>query len=780
MRIGVEVGYVGWLLRDVMAMAATLALFLLPGLVAGQTAEKAGGVEASQPSAVIPGAGALLTLQRLDGEIDFDGLSDEATWAAIEPLPMVQHWPDFGAAMSRRTEIRVAYDDEYLWASGRFYDDPEGISANSLQRDLWDGDDAFDIIVDSFNDNQTALKFTTTPLGTLLDAEILNDAQFGGGVPAMNTAWNTFWDARTQQTDEGWFAEIRIPLSSLGFDVQNDRAVMGLIAGRYIARSNEKHLFPAIPPDWDMADFKPSQAQDMELRGVPNSTPLWITPYLLTGVDRTREPNRLPVTSPTSDFSREVGLDVKYGLSSNLTLDLTVNTDFAQVESDALQVNLDRFSLFFPEKRQFFQERSSTFRFALSEDNQLFYSRRIGLSDEGTPLRIFGGGRVAGRIGEWDLGVLSMQVDGGPVDVGPADGGPMDTEPTRPDENVAALRLRRTVLGSGRVGGIFTSRVRTDGGTDISVGADGEIPFGDERVTLQVAHTKNEEQPAAAVLQRSSARIFWERRSLRGFGYDASLTYSGPGYDPRLGFEARNDYTATQGRLAYVWDPEGDGPVDRYRFQTVTRSFWRNEDRSVESWLGRLQLLMDLSGGHWWNVTTNLTREDVRTGFDLPGATVSPGTFWNLDLFTRFESSRARTLSGAVTMYAGGAFDGYRFNLLVEPQVSLSRHLSVGAAYDIHRLWFPDRDQRVKADLARLRVRAALDSRLSAEAFLQYSAVTDALSTNFRVRYRFAEGRDLFIVVDEARDFTDRFGLQSVLGPTDRRLLVKYSWTFQP
>jgi len=478
------------------------------------------------------------------------------------------------------------------------------------------------------------------------------------------------------------------------------------------------------------------------------------------------------VQGPSTDFSLDVGLDLKYGLSSNLTLDLTANTDFAQVESDALQVNLDRFSLFFPEKRQFFQERSSTFSFALGEDNRLFHSRRIGLSEDGEPLTIFGGGRLAGRVGEGDVGALSMQVDG-------ASGGP--------DENVGAVRFRRRMLGSGRLGGMMTTRVRTDGRTDLSVGADGEIPFGQERVTLQLAHTSNEGDavdpgpPDASALQRSAARILWERRSLQGIGYDASLEYSGPGYDPALGFEARNDFTAIQARLAYVWEPAESDRVDRYRFQTVTRSFWRNADGSVESWLGRAQLLMDLSGGHWWNVTTNVTRESVREAFTLPGATVPTGTYWAIDLFTRLESSRARTLAGAVTLYAGRAFDGYRLFLNLEPQLKLSRHLSLGAGYNLQRLFFPSRDQSVNGDLARLRVNAALDPKLSAELFFQYSAPSDAVSTNLRIRYRFSEGRDLFIVLDEARDLTDRFGLDSaILGRTDRRLLVKYSWAFRP
>lgn len=747
------------------AVVLVAVLLGLPGRVEAQrTGRQATGTPI--PGSGLGGDAATVALPRLPGPVVLDGVPDEAAWEALAPLPMVQHWPTYRGAMSRETQIRVAYDDEYLWASGRFYDDPDGVRARSLQRDRWDGDDTFDLVIDSFNDDQTALRFTTTPLGILLDSEVLNDAQWSGGVQALNDSWNTFWDAEATRTEEGWFAEIRIPLASLGFDAEDGEAVMGIIASRTIARTNEKHIFPAIPPDWDMAEFKPSQARDVSLDGVEEQAPLWVTPYALAGLDRTRVPSAEPLRPPETQLSREVGVDVKYGLSSNLTLDLTVNTDFAQVESDALAVNLDRFGLFFPEKRQFFQERSSTFQFALGEDNRLFHSRRIGLSEDGRPLTIYGGARVAGRVGDWDVGALSLQVAGGEG---------------APDENAGAVRLRRSMLGTGRVGGMVTSRVRTDGGADLSFGVDGEVPWGEDRVTIQLAHTRNEASPVASPLQRSSARVFWERRTLQGLGYDASLQWSGSGYEPRLGFEARNDFTAFQGRVAWVWEPEGSGRVDRARLQAVTRTFWRNGDGSVESWLGRAQFLADLSGGHWFNVTVNVTRERVAEAFELPGAAVGRGVYWGADLFTRFEASRARALTAAGTLWTGRAFDGWRLRFDLWSQLTLSRHLTVSARYDLHRLWFPQRDQRVNADLAVVRLQAALDAKLSAELFVQRSAASRAVSVNGRLRYRFAEGRDLFLVVDEARDLDDRFGVDSaVLGRTDRRLLLKYAWAFRP
>jgi hypothetical protein len=707
-----------------------------------------------------------MSIDRISGEIVLDGRVDEEAWAAIEPLPMVQFWPNPGGEMSRRTEIRIGYDDEYLYASGRFYDDPEGIRGNSLMRDRWDGDDAFDIIIDSFNDNATALKFTTTPLGILLDQEIRNDAQPGTGVPPINGEWNTFWDASTQQTEEGWFAEVRIPLSSLGFTVDDEAAVMGLIASRYIARNDEKHIFPAIPPNWDMADFKPSQARDVILEGVEEQTPLWVTPYALLGVSRMRDPTLNPIQAPDTQVPTEAGFDLKYGLSSNLTLDLTVNTDFAQAEADAIQVNLDRFGLFFPEKRQFFQERSSTFEFNLGNDGRLFHSRRIGLSSEGTPQRIYGGARVAGRAGSWDVGGLAMQVAGTGVTPGTTDG---------------VVRLSRSLGGQNTLGGMLTSRITSTGQTFFSLGMDGRVALGRELFTVQLASTRNDGAPPASLAARSSARILVERRNSDGFGYMLDGLYSGRTFDPALGFQSRSDFSRFISRLSYGWRPEEGGRVTRYRLYGVGRAYRRNRDGALESGLLRGQMVLNLRGGHWFNLALNGTHENVDRGFDLPGGRVEQGVYRGGDVFARLELSRARTFGGAVSVWGGSAFDGWRANVSVEPNWNLSSHFGVGAVLRFHRIWFPDRGQEVVADEASIRFRAALNAKLSAEALVQYSAAADAMATNVRIRYRFAEGRDLFVVLNENRDLEDRYGLDTALmGHADHQLLIKYSYAFQP
>ncbi|UCC47384.1 MAG: carbohydrate binding family 9 domain-containing protein, partial [Gemmatimonadota bacterium] len=316
----------------------------------------------------------LLILARVRGAVELDGLSDEPAWDGIDPFPMTMYTPTFRGELTERTEIRVAYDDHYLYVSGRFFDsEPSRIRVNSLYRDRLSDDDCFGVVIDPFNDNDIGLWFFTTPAGVRGDVSISGDGQ-----GAWNGSWNTHWDVAAVQTSEGWFAELRIPFSSLGFQAEGGRVEMGISAYRYIPRKNERQVFPEIPPEFE--HLRPSLARDAVLEGVIARRPVYVTPYVLSGVGQTSVLNDVGDGYRLhSEGEAEVGGDLRYNLTSNLTLDLTVNTDFAQVEADDYQVNLTRFSLFFPEKRQFFQERSGIFDFFTGGATRLFYSRRIGL-----------------------------------------------------------------------------------------------------------------------------------------------------------------------------------------------------------------------------------------------------------------------------------------------------------------------------------------------------------------------------------------------------------------
>lgn len=399
-----------------------------------------------------------MVVPRFAGDLRLDGVVDEAGWKEIVPLPVAMHIPSVGGDPSERTEFRMAYDDNFLYVAGNLFDDPKGVQGFSFKRD--DGAlnaDWFGFNLDTFRDKENSLSFFTLPTGNRHDFAISNDAQ---GDKWINPSWNSFWDVAVSRHEAGWSAEFRIPFSSLRFQDHDGRVVMGLTVVRRIARKNEMITFPVISNEWgDRSYWKPSQTQEIVFEGLFSKKPLYVTPYLLAGMNQLKTFDlKKNAYHGKVDPTYNAGLDVKYGLTSNLTLDLTLNTDFAQVEADDQQINLTRFSLFFPEKRLFFQERASIFTFDLGTPNQLFYSRRIGLHD-GEQVPILAGFRLVGRAGKWDLGFLDMQ--------------------TRQvaglsSENMGVLRMRRQVLNQNSyVGLMTTSRVGLDGSYNLAYGLDG-------------------------------------------------------------------------------------------------------------------------------------------------------------------------------------------------------------------------------------------------------------------------------------------------------------------
>jgi len=453
-----------------------------------------------------------IVLQRIEGPITLDGLIDEPGWEKITPFPLIQHAPNFGEEPSERTVVLVAYDDEYLYLAGSLYDsEPSKILSATKQRDtVGAATDFFGMVIDCFCDKENGLAFFTTPTGLRWDATIANDGvtERDNEMP-FGLSWDTFWDVATSRNDEGWFAEFRIPFSSLRFQDEEGRVVMGIIIWRWIARKNEIYVFPAISPDsgaWSIV--KPSLSQEVVMDGVYPKKPLYITPYVLGGHGLAYELNDDETAyKKIDDPVFEAGLDIKYGITSNFTADITVNTDFAQVEADDVQVNLTRFSLFFPEKRRFFLERASTFEFRFGGPNRLFYSRRIGINEDTDDMvRIYGGARLVGRVGGWDLGFLNMQtaeVEG------------------LPSENFGVLRIRRRVFNPfSYVGGMITSRIGMDGSYNVAYGLDGIIRiFGDDYLTVNWAQTFEKDAANKFLsLDPAKFRFSWERRTLKGPG----------------------------------------------------------------------------------------------------------------------------------------------------------------------------------------------------------------------------------------------------------------------
>ena len=723
-------------------------------------AQEASAQPLEEPPYVVP---------RLAAPIELDGRVDEAAWEGIEPLTVVMHVPTFGGALTERTEFRIGYDSESFYFSCRAYDsDPERILAYSLERDETGfRSDFCSLYLDTLNDEENALQFKTGPAGNRSDSQRMNDGE------RSDNSWNAFWEAAAARDDRGWYAEIRIPFASLLFQAVDGQVVMGISMLRNISRKNERHVHPAIRPDLgQFAYTKPSLMRKIVLEGIePRGTPAYVTPYALAGRGYFHVLDQ-PASryARTDDEQREGGLDVRIGLTSNLTLDVTANTDFAQVEADDQQVNLTRFSLFFPEKRRFFQERSSNFEYTLGGQDRLFHSRTIGLAG-GRPVRIYGGGRLVGRVGEWDVGFLNLQT--------------AESE-TLPSENLGVARLRRRVINSNSyVGGIVTTRVAGGGHHNVVYGLDGIFRVAQyDYLVLNWAQSFDASDGvgggAIGPLDRGVVRASWERRGQDGLTYSLDLSRTGAVFDPGMGFLRQADFSTGRGRVGYGWRPGPEARLFTYGVELGASVLRRNSDGAVETVELEPRAVVQSWGLHQLTLSVPLSYESLEAPFLLPASTQVPaGTYRFAAARLQYSAPQSARLRLTADVEAGRFFDGRRTSASVGPVWDPSSHLNLAATYRVDRVLFPARDQSFTAHLARLRAQVMLSTTTSAVGFVQYSNIDHAVVANVRLRYNPREGNDLYVVWNEAL-VTGRRSFDPVRPlSTERTIVVKYSHTFQ-
>jgi len=701
------------------------------------------------------------------GEISLDGIINETAWMVAVQFQLLMHTPNNNVEPSESTTAYMMYDERYLYIGGIMADS----EANKIQSptkkrdDLGLNNDWFGVFLDTFNDKENALAFMTTPAGLRTDYQTYNDAQ--GDFP-INVDWNTFWDVAVDQNEDGWSIEMRIPISSLRFQDQDGKVTMGLTILRYVARKVEWSTYPNISNQWGFwSPFKPSQFIEITFENLKSVKPLYVAPYLLSGLTQRNLLNDQKSSYDMDNTSKlEPGLDLKFGLTSNLTADVTLNTDFAQVEADNQQVNLTRFSLFFPEKRLFFLERSSTFDFGFGESDRLFYSRRIGIHN-GEPTRIYGGARVVGRVGSWDLGFLSMQT---------AASGDFS------GQNNSVLRLRRQIINENTyVGGMMTSLIGTDGSQNIAYGLDGVFKlFNQNYLTAAWAQSFNGDD-GVSMLSTSPARLWinLENRDYAGFIYNLDYSYSGELFDPGLGFQNRSDFSRFGNSVGIGWIPENHSFINRHRFRTVGSVVISNATGSMES--AEIGPLYNMSTKKSQSISIDAKyyHENIPSSFSLGNnVTVPAGVYEFYGTNFSFETSDAKLYGIELNGYSGTFFDGWRHTVGLSPRWNVSPSLNLSGLFQVNYVTFPDRDERLTATVARLRMLYMLNTKFTVSAFSQYNSLAKGIVSNLRIRYNPREGNDLYIVFNEA-SHTDRMRINPMLPFTNNRtVLLKYTYTF--
>ncbi|MDX1384659.1 MAG: DUF5916 domain-containing protein, partial [Thermoanaerobaculia bacterium] len=670
--------------------------------------------------------------------------------------------PDEGTPATERTEVRVAYDATHLYIGVVCYDSqPDALAISDSRRDpALEEEDSIRVVLDSFYDQQNGFVFGTNVGGAEYDGQMTSQGRgqtpsFGNTGPgrggAANLDWDTSWTVHTRTSEIGWSAEMAIPFRSLRYGA-NEK--WGINFERNIRRKSETSFWAPLGREFDL--YRVSRAGDLVGLEPPARRSLQVVPYALV------EARDDGVTDREEDF--EWGVDVKYGLTSSLTLDVTYNTDFAQVEADDQQINLDRFSLFFPEKRPFFLENAGYFtvgttgsRFPGSGFVDLFFSRRIGLDDDGV-VPILGGVRVSGKAAGLNVGFLDMQTEAiGDIHA----------------NNFAVGRLSREFGNRGRAGFILLNREGTgslapDDDYNRTFGVDGQIGIG-RFVDLSgfAARTSTpglDDRDHAFALEFRQESPFWRNR--------ASYSEVGTDFNPEVGFVNRSDYRRFTTQLGRRVRPTGSriqewGPrlfYDHYRdFSgfTVTRRF--SAGGEVETRSGaRVTLFIGEA------------LEGLTEPFEIyDGIVLEPGTYRTPKpyLFMFLNSSRSRAVSIGGRVQAGGFFDGEQLSLNPVLNIRLGDYLTSEIGWSYNDVDLPAGS--FETNLGRLRLTYAFSTEILLQALIQYNDVTDDVSTNLRFSWLGTANTGLFVVYNEISEF----GAMALPNP-DRSLIIKYSRLF--
>jgi hypothetical protein len=717
-------------------------------------------------------------IPRLKGELKFDGVVNDPCWDNIKPLPMVMHTPTFGNEPSEKSEVMICYDNSYLYVGARLFDsDPSDMLITSKKRDeLRDAGEELMLIFDTFNDKENGLGFATTPTGLRSDFTISRDAI--GGNPhegPFNLSWNTFWDVRTTKDDRGWYTEMRIPFTSLRFKEDNGKVIMGLICIRSIAHLNEVEIYPAIPPNWGRwSAYRPSKAQEIEFEGLKSKKPFYIAPYAIGGY---QQDNILNSTETAYDATNKprynAGLDVKYGLTNNLTLDFSLNTDFAQVEADAERINLTRFSLFFPEKRTFFQERSSVFMFDFERGSSLFYSRRIGLN-ETEQVPIYAGARITGMIGKWDIGFMDMQTHAYESNI--------EDLSSLPSENFGIFRMRRQVINENSyVGGIVTSRVGVDGTYNTAYGLDGIIKVAaNDYLNVKVAQVmSNIYKNNMMSLDPTKLYVNWSRINQKGLNYGLTFSRSGEDFDPGIGFQMRTNYTHFFGSLGYGWIPGESAALENHQVRGRAMIYTDNADGSTQSSELSVNYNFSFKSGYSGVFSVSHQYENVVDTFSFSDdCYVPPGRYAFNEFETHLNSPRSNKFIVGLDGNVGTFYGGSRITIGGDPSLNIGSGLQLGLKYEHNFLRFTDREQSFSGGIAGFKAMIMFTTKLSLSTFIQYNTAENTVLTNIRFRYNPSEGNDLYVVFNEGRNTYRPVEDPRLPLFNNRLILVKYTYTF--
>ncbi len=677
---------------------------------------------------------------RVQEKIIIDGELDERGWGLAEPATdFIQRLPYAGEPATERTEVRLIYDDENLYVGAYCFDSAgdNGIVIKDIKRDFNTlQSDGFQIVLDTFHDHRNSYLFGTNPKGGTWDMMI------GGDGAAGNSAWNGIWHLKTKITQKGWQVEMAIPFKTLRFA---EDQVWGVNFERRVRRKHEDSYWSPLPAAFRLG--RVSLAGNLEgIEGVKQGRNLYIKPYILAPVQR-KEGEDLA-------FKPTAGFDIKYAVGSQSTLDLTAHTDFSQVEADEEKINLTRFDLFFPEKREFFLENAGLFGFGRSrtggfrQDMMPFFSRRIGLSPDRKLVPILGGARMTGRMGKYTMGLLSMQTD---------------STDTASSTNFSVVRMRRDILKKSDFGGIFVNKQESDGRYNRTYGMDANFRIF-KYLELSSFLLKTDTPDLKGNDAAGNVEVAYKDDL---FDVEARFFSVGKNFNPEAGFLARKDMFESSAIFALTPRPRKRIPWIRQMGPTLSVDYFTDHQWSPQSKLLQGSFDVVFQNGGTMSIGRRSDSERLLKPFKIrTNQTIPVGDYKWDESFATFVSDRSRLVSCDLGLTRGRFWNGERNSYRVGFDTQPGYHFTAGATWTYNDVSLPT--GAFHTSVLATRVRYSFTTTMFLNALIQYNSDTREVSSNIRFNLIYKPLCDIYLVYNERRS---SFG-----GVIERAFMVKVTY----